>query len=61
MLDECGGEKCEGGPYAFESRFGGQAGFGIVLAADGRCRDLSQHILYRIPYCVQTGGFSGAR
>ena len=26
-----------GGAYAFEGGFGGQAGFGIVLAADGRC------------------------
>ena len=26
------------GAYAFESGFGGQAGFSIVLAADGRCR-----------------------
>lgn len=27
-----------GGAYAFESRFCGQAGFEVVLAANGRCR-----------------------
>lgn len=27
--------------YAFKGRFGGQAGFGIVLTADGRCRNPS--------------------
>lgn len=43
--------------YAFKSGFGGQAGFGIVLAADGRCRHSSQHFLYTIPIACRFKGF----
>ena len=40
ILEEMKGSNPWGtGAYAFESGFRGHAGFGIVLAADRRCRD----------------------